>query len=383
VAHKILDVLQSYGKHTEADGGDNHKWLGREKFLPPVEQYVRSQQSIKMILPSFPWKSVNRVDKVTGALPDLGEELALARLNAICVDIGKVYEHGAEIHIATDGLAFNDVVGISDEDTWEYSVALLDMAAKKGFKGIKMLRVMDFLGHTDPRTPLTKDQYLSLVAKSRAELESQFGGSDKEVRHMIETDNDTLLTYRGFIRFLETDLRHSPVAAHARSGQHYRRIVKEVAMKMMMRAEAFTKIIQAKCPDYVRLSIHPSSGAVKLSVPLLVEKSNSRGFPRTPWHSSVAVALDGGYRSVHAKDVRETHDMVFKDGRPWCFRERSDLFDFGDDVEIEHLYPCGVEIRPRANAVRAGEARLDPAAEEKVVKLAALQPVRLVGFANA
>ncbi|KAK4095799.1 hypothetical protein N658DRAFT_511763 [Parathielavia hyrcaniae] len=409
VAHKILDVLQSYGRHTESDGGDKHKWLGRDKFFPRVERFVRAQQPVKMILPSFPWKSVNRIDKVTGALPDLGEELALARLDALCVDIGKVYEHGAEVHIATDGLAFNDVVGISDEDTWEYSVALLDMAAKKGFKGIKMLRVMDILGHTTTTTPgsppLTKAQYLSLVSRGRSELESQLGGSSsdraQEVRRLIETDRDTLLTYRGFIRFLETDLRHSPVAAGARSGQHYRRIVKEAAMRMMARAEAFTKVIQARCPDYVRLSIHPSSGAAKLSVPLLVEKSQSEGgggggFPRTPWHSCVAVALDGGYRAVHARDVRDTHDLVCKgDGRPWCFRERSDLFDLGEGVEIEHLYPCGLEIRPRhgaeSDAARAGEgdmegdaqARLSPAAEDKLIKLATLQPVRLVGFANA
>ena len=270
------------------------------------------------------------------------------------------------------------MVGISDDDTWEYSVSLMDMAAKKGFTGIKLLRVMDFLGYTNEKLPLTKDQYLSLVGKSRADLESQFGGVDKDVRQMIQTDNDTLMTYRGFIRFLETDLRYSPVAAHSRSGQHYRRIVKEVAMKMMMRAEAFTKIIQEKCPDYVRLSIHPSSGAGKLSVPLLAEKSNPNGFPRTPWHSSIAVGLDGAYRSIHSKDVRQTHDLVMKDGRPWCFRERSDLFDLGDDVEIEHLYPCGMEIRPRAT--RAGEARLGQGAKEKLVKLATMQPIRLVGF---
>jgi pyoverdine/dityrosine biosynthesis protein Dit1 len=107
IAHRILDVLQAYGRHIEPEGDGNHKWLGREKFLPRVEEHVRNQQTVKMILPSFPWKSVNRVDKVTGALPDLGEELAFARLNALCVDIGKVYEHGAEVHIATDGLVFN------------------------------------------------------------------------------------------------------------------------------------------------------------------------------------------------------------------------------------------------------------------------------------
>jgi len=102
-----MDVLQVYGKHTQSAGPDGHRWLGREKFLPRVEEQVRKQQTVKMIMPSFPWKSINRVDKVTGALPDLGEELAIARLNALCVDIGKVYEHGAEVHIATDGLVFN------------------------------------------------------------------------------------------------------------------------------------------------------------------------------------------------------------------------------------------------------------------------------------
>jgi pyoverdine/dityrosine biosynthesis protein Dit1 len=107
VAHTILDVLQNYGRHIESEEGDHHTWLGREMFFPRVMEYIKKQQPIKMILPSFPWKSVNRVDKVTGALPDLGEELALSRLNALCVEIGKVYEYGAEVHIATDGLVFN------------------------------------------------------------------------------------------------------------------------------------------------------------------------------------------------------------------------------------------------------------------------------------
>ncbi|KAH6873788.1 Pyoverdine/dityrosine biosynthesis protein-domain-containing protein [Thelonectria olida] len=379
IAHRILDVLQAYGRHIESDEG-KHEWLGREKFFPRVAQYVNSQQPIRMILPSFPWKSINRVDKVTSALPDLGEELALARLNSLCVDIGKVYKHGAEIHIATDGLVFNDLVGISDDDTWEYSVALMEMAAKKSFTGIKLLRVMDFLGYTKGKSPLTKEQYLSLVDKSRAELETQFGNPDKDIREMIQTDKDTLMTYRGFIRFLETDLRYSPVAAHSRSGNHYRRVVKEVAMRMMMRAESFTKIIQAKCPDYVRLSIHPSSGSVKLSVPLLIEKNNPKGFPRTPWHSSIAVGLDGSYRSMHSKDVRETHDLVMKDGNPWCFREKSDLFDLGSDVEIEHLYPSGLEVRPLAT--QTGYAHLGQAVVEKLAKLARMQPVKLVGFVD-
>ncbi|GKT45464.1 sporulation protein kinase pit1 [Colletotrichum spaethianum] len=381
VAHKILDVLQVFGRHIIPEGQENHEWLGRKMFHPRVEEYVKKGESVKMIIPAFPWKSINRTDKVTGVLPDLGEDLALARLNDLCVEIGKVYTHGAEVHIATDGLVFNDVVGISDDETWEYGATLMDMAAQKGYDGIKLLRVMDFLGLTKEDEPLTKEKYMELVDESRKTLEAQFGDPDKDVRAMIDTDNDTLMTYRGFIRFLETDLRNSPVAEHAKSGHKYRKVVKEVAMKMMMRAESFTKIILATCPDHVRLSIHPSSGAVKLSMPLLVEKHNPDGFPRTPWHSSIAVSLDGGYRSLHAKDVRDTHDLVMKDGRPWCFRERSELFDLGDDIEIEHLYPTGIEVRPRE--VQEQDVKLDEAVRGKLVRLAKLQPVRVVGFENA
>ncbi|CCF35993.1 pyoverdine/dityrosine biosynthesis protein [Colletotrichum higginsianum] len=381
VAHKILDVLQAFGRHIVPEGQENHEWLGRKMFHGRVEEYVKKGESVKMIIPAFPWKSINRTDKVTGVLPDLGEDLALARLNDLCVEIGKVYTHGAEVHIATDGLVFNDVVGISDDETWEYGATLMDMAAQKGYDGIKLLRVMDFLGLTKEDEPLTREKYMELVDESRKTLEAQFGDPDKDVRALMETDNDTLMTYRGFIRFLETDLRNSPVAAHATSGHKYRKVVKEVAMKMMMRAESFTKIILATCPDHVRLSIHPSSGAVKLSMPLLVEKHNPDGFPRTPWHSSIAVSLDGGYRSLHAKDVRDTHDLVMRGGRPWCFREKSELFDLGDDVEIEHLYPTGIEVRPRED--RGEDVKLDEAAREKLVRLARLQPVRVVGFENA
>ncbi|OLN87378.1 Spore wall maturation protein DIT1-like protein 4 [Colletotrichum chlorophyti] len=382
VAHRILDVLEVFGKHlVSGDEEDNHEWLGRKMFHPRVEQYVKKRESVKMIIPAFPWKSINRADKVTGALPDLGEALALARLNDLCCEIGKVYEHGAEVHIATDGLVFNDVVGISDDETWEYGATLMQMAAENGFTGIKLLRVMDFLGLTNEDTPLTKEKYMELVDESRTTLEAQFGDPDKDVRAMIDTDADTLMTYRGFIRFLETDLRNSPIAAHAKSGHKYRKVVKEVAMKMMMRAESFTKIILATCPDHVRLSIHPSSGAVKLSMPLLVEKHNPDGFPRTPWHSSIAVSLDGGYRSLHAKDVRDTHDLVMKDGRPWCFREKSELFDLGENVEIDHLYPTGIEVRPCED--QEGEVTLSEAAVEKLQRLAKLQPVTVTGFKNA
>ncbi|KAL0263384.1 hypothetical protein SLS55_002364 [Diplodia seriata] len=386
LASDILDVLQRYGKHLAPPDGDHSSgWIGKPLFVEKVMQQLEKNQPIRMILPAFPWKSINKVDKVTGILPDLGEELALARLNQMCEDIRVIYPLGGEVHIATDGMVFDDVVGIPDEDTWAYSEGLMDIVRKRGYEShIKLMRVMDILGHTAGRT-LDKELYLSLTQQCREELLASFGRTEEEVREMMREDSDTLLTYCGFIRFLESDLRHSEVSKTATSGQKFRKCVKKVAINMMIRAESFTKLLQAKCPDYVRLSIHPSTGAVKLSVPLIVTGTGE--FPRTPWHSSVALALDGSYSTVHSKSVRDTHVLVARDddaATPHFFREKSELWDWEDaDVVFEPLYPNRLVVRPR----RGVEAK--SLSEEQIEKLAKLRavhtagPVEVVGFANA
>ena len=102
----------------------------------------------------------------------------------------------------------------------------------------------------------------------------------------------------------------------------------------------------------------------------------------TPWHSSIAVGVDGSFRTVHAADVRETHDLIYKDGRPYHFREKSSLFDFGElKVEFEHLYPCGLIIRPASGSGPAPSYR--DVDVKKIRKLAEVQsPVILRGFAD-
>lgn len=104
---RVLEIIANYGQHLSVSSDSNNKWAGFDKFLPKVELWVNSAQPVKMILPAFPWKSVNRIDKVLGALPDFGEELAMARLDNMCKDIKAIYPQGAEVVIATDGIVFN------------------------------------------------------------------------------------------------------------------------------------------------------------------------------------------------------------------------------------------------------------------------------------
>jgi hypothetical protein len=144
--------------------------------------------------------------------------------------------------------------------------------------------------------------------------------------------------------------------------------------------KSFTKLLEDKCPEYVRLSVHPSSGAEKLSVPLLVQENG--GFPKTPWHCTVAVAINGSYLAVHSKEVRGTHNLVFRDGQPYFYREKSTLWDWDDlAVDFEPQYPAGLLVRPqRQQVVTLGQIHID-----KLRQLARLYrgSISVVGFSNS
>lgn len=104
MAVDILKVIESYGVDYEKSGGS---WKGLESFIPVVEEQVKRHEPIRMILPAFPFKSPNSRDKVLGAMPDFGEELALAHLNGLCENIAQVYRPGADVYISSDGLVYN------------------------------------------------------------------------------------------------------------------------------------------------------------------------------------------------------------------------------------------------------------------------------------
>ena len=59
LAEQILDILQSYGKHIESSVQCEIEWKGRNRFLPQIQRRVEINGRIQMILPSFPWKSVD------------------------------------------------------------------------------------------------------------------------------------------------------------------------------------------------------------------------------------------------------------------------------------------------------------------------------------
>ena len=79
-------------------------------FIPKIQSAINGNLPVQMVLPAFPFKSPNKVEKVLGVLPDKGEEVALARLQGICDAVKDVYAPGAYIVIVSDGLTYNGML---------------------------------------------------------------------------------------------------------------------------------------------------------------------------------------------------------------------------------------------------------------------------------
>lgn len=109
ISEQILEIIFDYALNKFSDTKQRLE-AGRPKFLSVIDGFVVAQKRVEMCLPAFPFKSANKVYKVLGNLPDKAEELALSRLNTMCIRIEEIYEPGARCTIISDGLVYNGTI---------------------------------------------------------------------------------------------------------------------------------------------------------------------------------------------------------------------------------------------------------------------------------
>ncbi|KAF7165602.1 hypothetical protein CNMCM6106_001683 [Aspergillus hiratsukae] len=318
ISRLILDTILEYALNKFDHAQDQLDGLAGN-LLPVIDRFVAAGTRVEACLPAFPFKSANKVYKVLGSLPDKAEELALDRLNTMCKRVREVYSPGLQVTIISDGITYNDLLCISDQDTWAYGEALRKMAVQKQFKYIAFSRIRDLLDTPLPEK-MTEIVYVANCTTFRRLLFNKYERVDLDIDREIASNPDTKLTYLGYKRFLESDLKYIFPRGADRSAHSYKRDCKYLAKQMLRRGDVFAQAIKASFPNHVRLSIHESVGGTKLSISLLNTKS---GFT-TPWHCSVAQLADGEWTSApmgeFSKDDRM--ELVYVDGRPSHFREK-------------------------------------------------------------
>ncbi|KAL8966513.1 MAG: hypothetical protein Q9183_003343 [Haloplaca sp. 2 TL-2023] len=315
----ILDIVFDYALNKFEDSVERLA-LGRPNFLAIIDRFVLAGTEVKMCLPAFPFKSANKIEKVFGILPDKAEELALERLNSMCTRIKDVYPPGAKLTIISDGITYNDLLNISDRETWAYGESLRSMALEKGYSNIEFARLKDLVRFKTPLPEKVEEiTYVANATNFRRYLFNQFGKDDIDIDQEIATNPDTQMTYLGYRRFLESDLRY--IFGHGRSNHSYKKGVRYLAKQMLIRGYAFAGAVKAAFPEHLRLSIHQSTGEHKVSMSLL----NTKTGYTTPWHCTVAQMLNGDWISGTMSEFKKNQalEIVHENGRPSYFKEKA------------------------------------------------------------
>ncbi|EKG10494.1 Monooxygenase FAD-binding protein [Macrophomina phaseolina MS6] len=289
---------------------------------------VSSHRPIRLILPAFPLKNPNLTKVLGAARPDLGEELALERLERLCGDIESVYAPGARLCIVSDGVVYGDLMGVLDRDAFRYGEELRALAMTKACRHIEFVRVMDVLERRGGSAggfagDISAEQaYQSAAPGLRAELERSFLDRAFDVDRELEANPNTRLTFAGFVKLLARDMRWGRHFDRALldDKRQYDKAVEEVARAMVRRLVAYENLLREKFADYVRLSIHPSKkGDEKIYIPLLPRKDDPG---MNPWNCCVALMANGEVRTGYSEDFAEKYDLVRWDGRPYYFKEK-------------------------------------------------------------
>ncbi|KAL1796164.1 hypothetical protein ACET3X_004704 [Alternaria dauci] len=293
---------------------------GTAKFLSVIDRFVEAGERVDACLPAFPFKSANKVYKVLGSLPDKAEELALQRLNHMCARIKDVYKPGARVTIISDGITYNDLLSISDRETWVYGEALRQMAIEKKFTYIEFSRLKDILDFPELPDKLREITYVANCTNFRRLLFNKYGRPDIEIDKEIRENADTRLTYLGYRKFLESDLKYIFALGENRGSNQYKRDVKYLAKQMLFRGYAYAGAVKEAYPNHLRLSIHESIGDHKISISLL----DTRTGYTTPWHCSVALLADGDWVSAPAGEFQKDPrlELMYENGRPSYFKEK-------------------------------------------------------------
>lgn len=270
---------------------------------PRLEYFMTRDASIQFAIAGFPAKSPN-LSVVLGELPDLGEELGLRNLQALCDDIATLYAPGANVVICSDGHVFADIVGVSDAAVDSYGEAL--QAASQALPA-PALYFFDLLDASSEQSE--PERRTALLARYAADTATIKERAAREPSHRRQLD--------GMQRFLFEDL----VAVAKQDGTavsrtQLRKRAGDVALEVVRRSDAWSRIIADCFPAAVRLSIHPQPAhGSKIGYSLTAAADNWM----TPWHG-VAVLTGDGFTLMKRHEAEQLGArLVMANGRPSHF----------------------------------------------------------------
>ena len=291
---KVLDIFQQFRMAPTAL--DEFETKGKQVLTDKLTGFIGAGKTIQFVMLGFPFKSTNSRDKVLGTKPDLAEQVTMENFAHFNSLVKEVYEPGIQLTMASDGYAFNNILGVPDKVVEEYQEISMDM---NGSGPVKFFNL--------------KDAYSSTSDTARQKMFDHFGISWVELERRILFDTDMNILYRGMIRFMEEELA---IKEHPSRNQ-LNKAAKLLTREMMLANEAYSQLVTKEFSDSIRLSMHPSINSGKKFSFQLIPGENVR---HSAWHACLFVNQEGAYETIHKKDaLAKGLQLVYKDGQPYNF----------------------------------------------------------------
>lgn len=273
---QIEKIFTEYSEHLK---GQN---LQNAPLFRKIEAKIAKSEELVFLLPAFPAKSPSPA-KTSGAMPDLGEVLALQGLHELCTKMSKIYQPGARIVICSDGRVFSDVVKVSDKEISEYQKGIAEIVKEFNLTKISIFALDDL--YADKTADQMRDILLNTYAKSV-----------EDMRNLVLLKDDYKKLFNGLHKFLlEDELELNPTISKNKASQE----TKLRTYELMRRSDAWSELLNGVFPDELRLSIHPYKiEHEKFGIKLISSSSKWA----TPWHN-VTVKIRDRFELMHLKEA--------------------------------------------------------------------------------
>ncbi|EDM77314.1 clavaminate synthase-like; PvcA-like domain [Plesiocystis pacifica SIR-1] len=309
---------------------------GRSLLIQALARRVEAGERLPLLLPGFAFKNPNRA-KTLGDLPDLAEQLSLQHLARRCAAISTAYREASsgmrlrgaatptlpwcQLTVFAEGRVWGDLLGVDPE---------VQRAYARGLRAIPELA--PFVEFADLSALARDDPESGIEAEVEVELELDGGWDDPEAFGRLERrlgrEPDLARVHARFTRLCMEDSR-GPAGADERPAARATRC-RVAATRMMVRHAGFTRLLEERYPEHLRLSVHAGSNTgAKLSVHLWPPTSSGERIAGPlPYHGAVLLGVDGGVpRTVRVDEALAAKACVVErtvEGHPWCLRPAKD-----------------------------------------------------------
>lgn len=276
MAESIAALIQTYLVQKDNDAFESE---GKKYLINALQNYTDKQQKVALLLPGFPCKSPNCIDKSFSAMPDYGEVLAIQRLDNLCNEINRIYPPGSQLTIVSDGTTFSDVVQV-------------DRDAKEGYKhALRSLTATNNISWADLSSLLPELKENRSDDDTRKALVRGIAKGARPYQRFIEkvkSDPQQVAMHDKMCSYLYHDINLERFSDDSRD--QYLKTISDKAYQMMYRGKALNHGLEKAFPHHIRLSVHQYNNAgPKFTISLSGETSTAL----SPWHSVPLRLTDG------------------------------------------------------------------------------------------